>query len=125
VNDPEQLCVDTINAYRSTLGLYPYERWTQEESCVDGQAKADAAANTAHSAFGMCTEWAQNECPGWGGPPEDMIKPCLQAMWNEGPGADFSKHGHYINMTSKSYTKAACGFYTLPDGSVWAAQDFK
>ena len=24
-----------------------------------------------------------------------------------------------------AYTKVACGFYTTPDGSVWAAQDFQ
>jgi hypothetical protein len=46
-------------------------------------------------------------------------------MWNEGPGEDFSKHGHYINMSSTKYTKVACGFWTTPKGSVWAVQNFR
>ena len=121
----EQLCVDTINSYRAQLGLPPYQRWSAEESCADGQAQSDSQSGTAHGAFGQCTENAQNECPGWPGPPSQMITQCLAMMWAEGPGTDFSKHGHYINMSSTQYTKVACGFYTLSDGSVWAVQDFQ
>ena len=115
-----QACVDAINADRATLGLPPYARWTTDESCVDGQAQSDAASDTAHGAFTRCGEMAQNECPGWPGPAGTMIGDCLKAMWAEGPGG-----GHYDNMTSTSYTKVACGFYTLADGSVWATQDFR
>ncbi len=68
----------------------------------------------------MCGEFAQNECPGWPGPPGTMIPQCLSAMWMEGPGG-----GHYDNMSSKQYTQVSCGFYTLPDGKVWAVQNFK
>ena len=121
----EQLCVDTINQYRATLGLAPYQRWNAEESCADGQAKSDSQSGTAHGAFGQCTENAQNECPGGPGQPSTMIPQCLAMMWAEGPGSDFSAHGHYINMSSTQYTKVACGFYTLQDGSVWAVQDFR
>lgn len=46
-------------------------------------------------------------------------------MWNEGPGSDFQTHGHYINMASTQYTKVACGFAVMPNGSVWAVQDFQ
>jgi hypothetical protein len=118
-------CVSTINNYRATLGLAPYTRWTDEESCVDGQAEADSQSGVAHSAFGKCGEHAQNECPGWAGPPDTMIPQCLAAMWGEGPGTDFATHGHYINMSSTSYTQVACGFYVTSDMSVWATQDFK
>ena len=121
----EQLCVDTINQYRATLNLPPYQRWTSDEVCADGQAESDSQTQTAHGAFGKCSELAQNECPNWTGPPGTMIPSCLQMMWNEGPGADFATHGHYINMSSTKYTMVSCGFYTLPDGKVWAAQDFK
>lgn len=120
-----QLCVDTINAYRKTLNLPPYQRWTSDESCAGTQGLADSKSGTPHSAFGKCGEWAQNECPGWPGPDGQMITGCLQMMWNEGPGSDFSKHGHYINMSSTQYTKVACGFATAADGSVWAVQDFQ
>jgi hypothetical protein len=122
----EQLCVDYINKKRATLGLPAYARWSAEESCADGQAQADSQSGTAHSAFGHCGEFAQNECPGWPGPPESMITGCLDMMWAEGPGSDFNAHGHYINMSSTQYTMVACGFYTMADGkTVWAAQDFK
>ncbi|HTN82238.1 MAG TPA: CAP domain-containing protein [Sorangium sp.] len=120
-----QLCVDTINQHRATLGLAPLARWTEAESCSDEESESDGNTNTAHGAFGACDERAQNECPGWPGPPESMIGSCLQLMWDEGPGEDFNKHGHYINMSSTSFTKVACGFHTFPDGSVWAVQNFR
>jgi len=124
-NDPEQQCVDIINGYRASIGLPPYARWTAKETCVDGEALADSQAGQPHSAFGQCSEFAQNECPGWPGTPSTMIGSCLQAMWNEGPGSNFATHGHYINMTSTTYTKVACGFAVLSNGTVWAAQDFQ
>ena len=124
-NDAAQLCVDQINVHRATLGLPPYQRWTAAESCGDQQCQSDSQTGQAHGAFGMCGENAQNECPGWPGPPGAMIADCLQMMWDEGPGQDFQTHGHYINMSSTQYTKVACGFYTMPNGDVWAVQDFQ
>ena len=118
-----QACVDEINQYRDTLGLPHYARWTDAESCVDGEAQADSEANTAHSAFPSCGEWAQNECPGWGSL-ESTVTDCLAMMWAEGPGEPFSEHGHYLNMSSTQYTRVACGFYDGPNG-VWATQDFQ
>ncbi|WP_437588295.1 CAP domain-containing protein [Sorangium sp. So ce1000] len=120
-----QLCVDTINQHRATLGLPPLARWVEAESCSDKEAESDGNTGEAHGAFGSCDENAQNECPGWGGPPDEMIVPCLQLMWDEGPGEDFSTHGHYINMSNPRYTKVACGFHTFSDGSVWAVQNFR
>jgi hypothetical protein len=124
-NDPVQLCVDTINGYRASIGLPPYARWTANETCVDGQGLSDSQTGQPHSAFGQCSEWAQNECPGWPGTPASVIGSCLQVMWNEGPGASYATHGHYINMTNPNYTKVACGFAVLPNGTVWAVQDFQ
>ena len=118
-------CFDLINQYRASIGLPPYQRWNDEEACADGEAKKDAEANHPHGSFGSCGEWAQNTCPGWSGTPESMIGSCLQAMWAEGPGSDFSAHGHYINMSSTQYTRVACGFYVTPDGHVWTVQDFR
>jgi hypothetical protein len=123
--DVAQFCVDTINMHRASIGLPPLARWFEAEVCSDGEAKSDSETGTPHGAFGQCGEFAQNECPGWPGAPEDIIAPCLQMMWNEGPGDDFSKHGHYINMSSTSYTKVACGFWTTAKGSVWAVQNFR
>lgn len=116
-----QICVDKINEYRASLGLPPYERWTSQEACADQQAQSDSSSGTFHGAFGNCTELAQNECPGWQGPADAMIPKCLAMMWAEGPGG-----GHYENMKgARGYTKVACGFHTLPNGSVWSVQDFR
>ena len=119
-----QLCVDTINMHRASIGLSPYGRWSAGEMCASDQCKSDSQSGQAHGAFGQCGESAQNECPGWPGPPESMIQNCLQMMWNEGPGQDFQKHGHYINMSSTQYNEVACGFYQTPNGSWWAIQNF-
>ncbi len=122
----QALCVDTINDYRATLGLPAYERWSGAESCTDDQAESDAKTGTAHGAFGACEEWAQNECPGWpSSDPEASLLGCLEQMWAEGPGEDFSAHGHYLNMSSDSYTRVACGFHTTEDGKLWAIQNFQ
>jgi hypothetical protein len=116
----EQTCVDTINAYRKTVGSPPVARWSAAESCANSQSQSDSRSKKAHGAFGQCGEMAQDECPGWNGPPSTMIGDCLKMMWDEGPGG-----GHYENMKNPLYTWVSCGFYTLPDGSVWAVQDFR
>jgi hypothetical protein len=121
-----EACVDDINTLRATLKLPPYDRWTDGEACAGGEAQTDSLTGTPHSAFGGCGETAQDECPGWPGPAGTMIGECLTMMWAEGPGTDFATHGHYINMSSTSYSKVACGFYTLADGkTIWATQDFQ
>lgn len=116
---PAQTCVDEINRYRAQLGLPAYARWSAEETCSNGQAKSDASTSQPHGAFGQCGEVAQNECPGWPGAPDKMIKDCLRSMWGEGPGG-----GHYENMRGR-YTKVSCGFYTAANGAVWAVQNFR
>ncbi|MEO8874169.1 MAG: CAP domain-containing protein [Polyangiaceae bacterium] len=119
-------CVTEINNYRATLGLPAYTEWTDGETCADGEAKSDSESGKAHGAFGTCQEFAQDECPGWPGDNLDTsIKGCLKMMWAEGPGSDFSTHGHYLNMSNKGYTQAACGFHVTPDGQMWSVQNFK
>lgn len=113
------ICVSTINQYRATKGLSPLARWSATEACADGQAVNDGSTKAAHGAFGTCGEVAQNECPGWPAPATTTIPKCLQAMWSEGPGG-----GHYEAMSSRIYTKVACGFGTAADGSIWAVQNF-
>lgn len=121
----QQHCVDKINAYRATVGLPALLRDASKEVCCDGEAKTDALANKAHSAFGSCSEFAQNECPGYpAGDISASLDQCLAQMWAEGPGVDFNTHGHYINMTNPNYTHVFCGFYTLGNNTFWGAQDF-
>ena len=117
-------CVDKINQYRASEGKPAYARWTSAESCADSEAQSDSETGTAHGAFPRCGERAQNECPGWGSL-DQIIDGCLDMMWAEGPGEPFSEHGHYINMSSASYTEVACGFYVTASGRVWAVQDFR
>ena len=123
--DAAQRCVDGINSLRATQGLAPLARWLPSEACASGQAQDGYASGKAHGAFGRCGELAQNVCPGWPGPVESMLGSCLQSMWDEGPGSDYAKHGHYLNMTNRAYTKVACGSFTAPSGAVWAVQDFR
>ena len=117
-------CVQIINQDRATLKVAALTQATlTQETCVDGQAQADYTANTPHSAFGKCMEYAQDECPGWPGPPSSIDTGCLAQMWAEGPppaGTD----NHWLNMSNAQYTTVACGFYQDPAGSWWATQDF-
>jgi hypothetical protein len=116
--------VNQINAYRATKRLPPLAHCADADSCADQEAKHDSEVGQAHASFGSCGEQAQNECPGW--PSSDaIVSGCLEMMWNEGPGSDYSKHGHYINMTNPAYTKVSIGFYTTPGGEVWSVQNFK
>lgn len=125
--DPYADCVARINQFRAECQcLPPLARWTEGESCADMQAEYDST-RSPHAGFQdrICDGgFAQNECPGWGSV-DAVIGGCLQAMWDEGPGEDFSAHGHYINMSSGRYDRVACGFYTAPDGSVWSVQNFR
>ncbi len=121
-----QACVDKINADRATLNVAPLTRWTAAEACTDAQAKSDSQTGTAHGAFGTCMESAQDECPGWGSVAQIAgANGCLDQMWAEGPGMPYSAHGHYINMSNPAYKQVACGYYTTPNGKVWATQDLK
>lgn len=122
--DAGQQCVDTINRYRATKGLGPLSRWVEGEPCAAGQAATDSRTQKAHGSFGSCQEHAQNACPNWPGPADQMIDRCLQAMWNEGPGQG-SAHGHYNNMVDTRSTKVACGTFTMENGMLWAVQDFR
>lgn len=121
--DFHQDCVDRINQFRwECQCLPPLARWTDAEGCTDSQSGADQNGGGAHANFGMCGESAQNTCPDWGSD-DQVVGGCLQMMWDEGPGEPFSAHGHYINMSSTTYTKVACGRSENGNG-VWSNQNF-
>ncbi len=134
-DDIHQDCVDRINQFRTQCAcLPPLARWTEGEACADQMSEYDAMQNMAHAGFEdkICgnNQGGQNECPGYSSNSQ-VITLCLQQMWSEGPGPEdpcdgqcFQDHGHFINMTSTSSTKVACGFYTTSSGKVWAAQNF-
>jgi hypothetical protein len=132
--DLHQDCVDRINQFRTQCAcLPPLERSEDGEACADQMAEYDAGKNSAHAGYTdkICQpRGAQNECPAYSSN-NQVISLCMQQMWDEGPPANdpcdgdcFQKHGHFINMTSTSSTKVACGFYTTSSGKVWAVQNF-
>jgi hypothetical protein len=132
--DIYQDCVDRINQFRTQCAcLPPLARWTDGEACANQMAEYDSTATSAHAGFQarICSGGsAQDECPGWGSNAQ-VVSGCLQSMWDEGPpptssctGTCFNDHGHFINMSSTSYSKVACGFFTTPAGKVWAVQNF-
>jgi uncharacterized protein YkwD len=122
--DARVQAIAQINAYRAKVKLPPLKHWVEADSCADREAKHDSKENRPHASFGKCEEMAQNECPDW--PDKDAIATgCMEQMWNEGPGKNFAKHGHYLNMTNPQYTKVAIGFYTTREGKVWSVQNFK
>jgi hypothetical protein len=115
-----QSCVDRINAYRARVRVGPVARDPSSERCDDDESRLDASSNRAHGSFGKCGERAQNACPNYpGASVEDVLTKCLQQMFDEGPGA-----GHYDNMTSTKYSRASCGFVSLPGGRIWTVQNF-
>jgi hypothetical protein len=122
-------CVQLVNGYRATVQLPPLAVWTDSVGCLAGQAGKDATADKAHGNFGMCKEAAQNTCPGWVADTSreslaDVVGRCVESMWSEGPGSDYSKHGHYTNMTNPKYAKLGCA-YDFRQGSLWINMDFK
>ena len=126
--NPREDCVRRINQLRRACQcLPPLGRWKGGEQCADKHAKHDSRKGI-HAGFNarICKPqgFAQNECPGWPSA-ERVVEGCLQAMWDEGPGKRFSKHGHYINMSSVAYEQVACGFARGPNGEVWSVQNFR
>ncbi len=126
--NPYDDCVARINQLRwQCQCLPPLKRWRSGESCANRLAKHDSK-HGIHAGFNhdVCERKgrAQNECPAWPSTGE-VIDGCLQRMWNEGPGKRFSKHGHYINMSSRSYEAVACGFARAAGGDVWSVQNFR
>jgi hypothetical protein len=132
--DLHQDCVDRINQFRTECACLPaLARWKDGEACADQMSQYDSEKNTAHAGFQakICSGGsAQDECPAYSSN-DQVISRCLQQMWNEGPppqatctGACFQMYGHFINMSSTTSTKVACGFYTMPTGKIWAAQNF-
>lgn len=130
--DPHADCVTRINQFRwQCQCLPPLMRWTAGEACADMNAEYDQMHMTPHAGFsaGICgSGYGQNECPGWlgWGSVSDTISGCLQQMWDEGPGDFYGPpaHGHYINMSSTSFSAVACGFYSSAGGTT-AAQNFQ
>jgi hypothetical protein len=140
--EARQACVDKINELRATKGLAPYGRWQSAESCVDQEVSYDVSVGQAHAAFfatNSCGASGQGECMGFDHSAQGITS-CLQYMWNEKDypecvncdacpfgqdcdGCIFLSCGHYMAMSSPSFTEAACGFSDVVPG--WQAIDYR
>jgi hypothetical protein len=130
--DYHQDCVDTINKIRwDCMCLPPLARWTDGEACADQMATYDAGQGSAHAGFiaRLCSPGgsAQCECPGWNSVSSitqgtSRMESCLSMMWHE-VDDPAGEQGHYQAMSSKTYTKVACGINSSTS-DVWAAQNY-
>ncbi|HTR55041.1 MAG TPA: CAP domain-containing protein [Kofleriaceae bacterium] len=129
---PLAYCVSQTNMYRATAG----KPALTESSALEAYAATGAMydfTNGPHAHFtatsGGGIAFAENECPvqgNWmlqpGGDMTALVGMCVQAFYNEGPGSDYSTHGHYINMMGP-YTTLGCGIYQQGTG-VTIVQDY-
>ncbi|MDB5103545.1 MAG: hypothetical protein JWP91_1234 [Fibrobacteres bacterium] len=124
----KKLCLDTINAYRASVGLKALAWSKSLEAFADQGARYDSERNSAHGHFGAFVKNAiptdaENAIPGW--PLKNyknvaaVVAKGAEAMWGEGPGG-----GHYENIKG-NHTAVGCGIYVTPAGAVWVLHDFK
>lgn len=118
-----QSCLERTNAYRAQLGAGALTARPDKAECSDRDARGDAMNGTVHGESGKCGLMAQNECPSWPGTAAGIVADCLKSMFDEGPGEPYSAHGHFINMTNRSYRSLACGFFEQ-GGKVWLVQNY-
>ncbi|HEX4453015.1 MAG TPA: CAP domain-containing protein [Kofleriaceae bacterium] len=129
-------CVTQTNAYRAMNGKSALTESSALETYAATGAMYDYNAGSAHDHFGMTQgggiAFAENECPGFdgwniakaGGDMTSLMDMCLQAFYDEGPGSDYSAHGHYINMMG-AYGTLGCGIYEdSSNGNVTITQDY-
>jgi hypothetical protein len=107
---------------------------TALETYADQGAQVDYDSNSPHSHFtstqGGGIAFAENECPGhsgWhlspGGDLNALVGMCVAAFYAEGPGSDYTMHGHYTNMMGP-YGKLGCGIDQATNGDVTIVQDY-
>src|SRR3569623_823201 len=101
----QQFCVSETNRYRQMNGKSALTESASLEDYADTGAPTDYDATTAHSHFTA---------------PVGM---CIAAFYAEGPGSDYSTHGHYINMMG-NYATLGCGIYSADNGDVTIVQDY-
>ncbi|MEP6863383.1 MAG: CAP domain-containing protein [Deltaproteobacteria bacterium] len=132
--DAQQFCVSETNRYRAMNGKADLSEAANLEDYADTGAMTDYDANSPHSHFsstqGGGIAFAENECPGhsgWhlapGGDLNALVGMCIAAFYSEGPGTDYSTHGHYINMMG-DYAKLGCGIFSADNGDVTIVQDY-
>jgi hypothetical protein len=61
-------------------------------------------------------------CSGGGVRVKTVVAACIKAFYDEGPGTDYSTHGHYSNMMG-NYASLGCDFYES-SGKITIVQDY-
>ena len=126
-----QFCVQETNRYRAINSKPALTESMQLETYADTGAMVDFNSGP-HSHF-MTTQgggisFAENECPKWDlqaqgrGDMTMLVAACIAAFYSEGPGTDYSMHGHYINMMG-NYGSLGCGIFQS-GSTVTIVQDY-
>ena len=128
----QQFCVSETNRYRAMDGKPALMESAALETYADAGAMHDfstAPHDHFSSTSGGGIAMAENECPGqfgWnyteGQDLNMVVGMCIAAFYSEGPGTDYSTHGHYINMMGP-YAKLGCGIY-YTGGKITIVQDY-
>ena len=128
----KQFCVSETNRYRAMNSKPALQESAQLEAYADTGAMHDFTTSP-HDHFsttqGGGIAFAENECPqqgNWqyteGGDLNMVVGACIAAFYSEGPGTDYSTHGHYINMMG-NYASLGCGIY-YSGGKITIVQDY-
>lgn len=128
----KSFCVSETNRYRAMNSKPALTESAQLEAYADTGAMVDFTSSP-HDHFsstnGGGIAFAENECPQQGnwqyteGQDLNMVVgACIAAFYSEGPGTDYSTHGHYINMMGP-YATLGCGIY-YTGGKITIVQDY-
>jgi hypothetical protein len=128
-------CVSETNKDRALNGKAALTESSQLEAYAATGAMVDFSSSP-HNHFSMTSgggiALAENECPVQGnwnisfgdGDVGKTVVACVAAFYAEGPGSDYSTHGHYINMMG-DYSTLGCGIYEdTSNGNITIVQDY-
>jgi len=128
----KQFCVSETNRYRAMNSKPALTESAALDTYADTGAMHDFSTSP-HDHFSTTSgggiAMAENECPqqgNWqyteGGDLNMVVGNCIAAFYAEGPGTDYSTHGHYINMMGP-YAALGCGIY-YSGGKITIVQDY-
>lgn len=113
-----ETCFQKTNELRAQAGAPALQHDLTMEPCADQQAKNDGNANSSYGNIPYCTQASQNECAALAGTPESAVAPCLQELFDQGPGTI-----HHDQMIDPARTRVSCGFFVTTEGKVWVVQN--
>jgi hypothetical protein len=125
-------CIARTNTMRAKLGInwpgtsrphYLLRDAPAHDECADKAADAAKESLSATEAAIQCNAPVQNLCKGHRGTALEIVGPCIDEFFAEGPGEGPS-HERFNNATTTRYPVMSCGFAELPDGTMAMVQDF-